>query len=198
MVLTEILAIALSAIIIVGIIAIAILKNSRYKRAAEQCRADAQREQEWLTHRPLSPVDREHFGREWRLVEAHFAEDPRNAVAEADRVVEELLSATGYSVSELKVNSSAAVASNAGPAISPAPRASALAPNLTAQLPIVESYREAHEIVLKQAQGHAGGKELQRAMIDYRVVFDDLLGGPEAQLQSQEPENEEANARSGG
>lgn len=194
----EIVLIALSAIIIVGIIAIAVLKNIRHKRFAGQCRVDPRREQRQRAHLQLSPVDREHFGREWRLVEAHFAEDPRNAVAEADRVVEELLSATGFSISELKANSSAAAASNAGAAISPAPRASAVAAHLTMQLPVVETYREAHEIVLKQAQGHAGGKELQRAMIDYRVVFDDLLGGPEAQLQSQEPENEEANARSGG
>lgn len=176
---TNWLSIILGTIIITGIVEIARLRNIRHRRMAEQREADM-REQA-LRH--LSSNDREHFGREWRLVEAHFIEDPRNAVAEADRVVEQLLSARGYPVDKLKAAGSAPT--NFEPA----------SPGAASRVPVIaQSYREAHEIVLKQAQGQAHGNELQRAMIDYRVVFEDLVRGDE----SGEPENNVVHARSAG
>jgi hypothetical protein len=183
--LTQIVAIALSAIIIVGIVAIAKLKNSRYKRMAEQCAADARREQ---ALRRLSPVDREHFGREWQQVEAHFVEDPRNAVVEADRVVEELLSARGFSVPDSKA------ARNGDPGV--ALRVTTPAREDEKHPVAIETYQEAHEIVLKQATGHAHRQELRRAMLDYRVVFDELVGPPQDAQQADKWE-EPAHARSG-
>lgn len=177
--LTDWLSLVLSVVIVVGIVEIARRRNIRHRRMAEQ-RSAGMREQA-LRH--LSSNDREHFGREWRLVEAHFIEDPPNAVAEADRVVEQLLSARGYPVDKLKAAGSALT--NSEPASSSAP--------LRAPV-IAQNYREAHEIVLKQAQGQARGNELQRAMIDYRVVFEDLVRGE----KSEEPENDAAHARSAG
>lgn len=187
MTLTEIAVIALSAIILVGIAAIARLKNCRYKRMAEQCTVGGRREQ---ALRRLSPIDRDHFDREWQQIEAHFIEDPRHAVVEADRVVEQLLSARGFSVPDLNASENAD-SSGTLPAKTSA--------HETAKHPVtIETYREAHEIVLKQAQGHAHGKELRRAMLDYRVVFDDLVGEPQPLRQADKRENEVAQSRGTG
>jgi hypothetical protein len=176
--LTEWLSIILGAIIIVGIVAIARLKSIRHRGMAEQ-RADIH--EQALRH--LSPDDRQHFGRKWRLIEARFIEDPRNAVAEADRVVEQLLSARGYPVQKLKAGDTA-VAHSEAVASGEASRAPV----------IVQSYREAHEIALKQTRGAARGNELRRAMIDYRIVFEDLVGDE----RSEQQESDAAHARSAG
>lgn len=171
------LSIILSAIIIVGIVAIAVLRRGRHRRIVALRRAAKWREQA-LRH--LSPDDREHFGREWSLVEAHFVEDPHNAVAEADRVVEQLLSARGYPVGEWKAD--AATRATGGNVTSPTASTAPGPPNP----PVVQNYRQAHEIVLKQARGDAHGEDLRRAMLDYRVVFDDLVAdtNPGAQHQN--------------
>jgi len=42
---------------------------------------------------------------------------------------------------------------------------------------VVENYRLAHEIALRdgQGQGQGGTEELRKAMISYRALFEDLL-----------------------
>lgn len=190
MTLMDFVVIALSSIIVVCVITIAVLKSSRHKRMA-LCKCDPELKQPAPV---LSPVDREHFGREWQHVEARFAEDPRNAVVEADRVAEQLLSACGYSVPHVEAASSASLKPNGNStaSVGAEPRFAA------AQQPVaVRSYREAHEIALKQAHGQAHGKELRRAMLDYRIVFDDLVGEQE-KSDEQVDEREAVHARTAG
>jgi hypothetical protein len=40
---------------------------------------------------------------------------------------------------------------------------------------VVENYRIAHEIALRQGQGQATTEDFRKAMISYRVLFENLL-----------------------
>lgn len=43
---------------------------------------------------------------------------------------------------------------------------------------IVESYRTAHEIALRQMNGQASAEDLRQAMMSYRTLFEDLINEP--------------------
>ena len=40
---------------------------------------------------------------------------------------------------------------------------------------VVENYRVAHEIALRQGRGPGNTEDLRRAMVSYRTLFEDLL-----------------------
>jgi len=40
---------------------------------------------------------------------------------------------------------------------------------------MVENYRSAHEIALRDSHGEASTEDLRRAMVHYRALFEDLL-----------------------
>jgi len=47
---------------------------------------------------------------------------------------------------------------------------------------VLENYRTAHEIALKQTRGQASTEELRQAMVHYRTLFEELVNGPETPL----------------
>jgi hypothetical protein len=44
---------------------------------------------------------------------------------------------------------------------------------------VLEHYRSAHEIAVRQTQGQASTEDLRQAMIHYRALFEELVGEPE-------------------
>ena len=44
---------------------------------------------------------------------------------------------------------------------------------------VLENYRTAHEIALRQTKGQANTEDLRQAMIHYRTLFEELVGEPE-------------------
>ena len=44
---------------------------------------------------------------------------------------------------------------------------------------VIDNYRKAHEIALRQGRGQASTEDLRQAMIHYRTLFEDLAGEPE-------------------
>jgi hypothetical protein len=44
---------------------------------------------------------------------------------------------------------------------------------------VIDNYRKAHEIALRQTRGQASTEDLRQAMIHYRTLFEDLAGEPE-------------------
>src|SRR5947209_1786748 len=46
--------------------------------------------------RPLSHEERDQFAHDWRIVQEKFVDDPRVAVADADRVVHRTMKTRGY------------------------------------------------------------------------------------------------------
>lgn len=47
---------------------------------------------------------------------------------------------------------------------------------------VLENYRAAHEIALRQMRGQASTEELRQAMVHYRTLFEDLVNQPEKPL----------------
>jgi len=104
--------------------------------------------------RKLSAEEQARFAESWRQEQAHFVDDPRSAVENADRLVGEVMRARGYPVGEFDRR----------------------AADLSVDHPrVVENYRLAHEIALRDSRGQATTEDLRRAMVYYRALFEDLL-----------------------
>ena len=104
--------------------------------------------------RSLREEERARFAAEWRSVQERFVDDPRSAVAQADRLINEALKARGYPMSEFEQQ----------------------AADLSVQYPyVVENYRKAHQIALDEQRGAASTEQLRIAMQYYRSLFEDVL-----------------------
>ena len=79
--------------------------------------------------RSLSREERTRFTEEWRLLQLRFIDDPGGSVADADRLVTELMTARGYPMAEFDRH----------------------VEDLSVNYPlVVDHYRDAHAIVLRQ------------------------------------------------
>ena len=108
--------------------------------------------------RPLGPEDRVRFVESWRRVQARFVDSPGGAVTEADQLLGDVMSTRGYPVSDFEQR----------------------AADISVDYPLVlQNYRSAHEIALRQTRGQASTEELRQAMIHYRTLFDELTAEPE-------------------
>jgi hypothetical protein len=47
---------------------------------------------------------------------------------------------------------------------------------------VLENYRTAHEIALRQTGGQASTEDLRQAMVHYRTLFEELISEPEMHL----------------
>ncbi len=107
---------------------------------------------------PLGPGDRAGFVDSWRGVQARFVDGPGAAVTEADQLLRDVMSTRGYPVSDFEQR----------------------AADISVDHPLVlEHYRSAHEIAVRQSQGQASTEDLRQAMIHYRTLFEELVGEPE-------------------
>lgn len=104
--------------------------------------------------RKLSNEEQARFADSWRREQTHFVDDPRAAVENADRLVGEVMKARGYPVGEFESR----------------------AADLSVDHPrVIENYRIAHEIALRDSGGDASTEDLRKAMVCYRALFEDLL-----------------------
>jgi len=108
-----------------------------------------------LDIQPLSDKDRERFADRWRSTEAAFVANPAVAVSEAETLVQEVMQARGYPISDFSQRS---------------------ADMSVAHPQFVANYREAREITLAYQRGAARAEDLKRATAHYRALFADLLG----------------------
>ena len=107
-----------------------------------------------LKIRRLSREQAETFAREWKRIQAIFVDDPDGAVAAADRLVTEVMTARGYPLEDFDTR----------------------AADLSVEHPrVVENYRIARALALRRSRGEAGTEELRQAVVNYRALFDDLL-----------------------
>lgn len=113
---------------------------------------------ESLHIRPLGAGDRARFVESWSRVQARFVDGPGGAVTEADQLLGDVMSTRGYPVSDFEQR----------------------AADISVNYPLVlENYRSAHGIAVRQTRGQASTEELRQAMIHYRTLFDELVGVPE-------------------
>ena len=121
---------------------------------AESVLLERERRVQKFSIRELSAQERESFVSEWRAVQSRFVDDPQAAVGEADLLVDRLMHARGYPMTDFEQRTADISVSH--------PR-------------VVDNYRAAHEIAVRHREGQASTEDLRNALIYYRSLFDDLL-----------------------
>jgi len=123
-------------------------------RRAEGVLEFREKKRKTLPIRELSRADQVAFEQRWHGVQSRFVDDPSGAVLLADALVSEVMVARGYPVADFEQR--AEIVSVDHPVV-------------------VQNYRTAHEIALRQKQGRATTEDLRKAMVHYRTLFDELL-----------------------
>jgi len=109
---------------------------------------------EHLDIRPLTSAERERYVELWHSVQARFVDDPTGATDEADQLVGEVMATRGYPVGDFEQR----------------------AADVSVQHPhVVEHYRAAHNIAVRNARGDADTEQLRQALVHFRALFEDLL-----------------------
>ena len=134
------------------------LKEEGSRRHAEAGLKERNERVESLAIRPLASSDRVRFVESWSRIQARFVDGPGGAVTEADQLLGDVMSTRGYPVSDFEQR----------------------AADISVDHPLVlQNYRTAHEIAVRQAQGKTNTEDLRQAMIHYRTLFEELVSGPE-------------------
>lgn len=129
------------------------------EQTGKQSKAEAELESrqervESLDIRPLGADDRDRFRERWRIVQATFVDDPASAVTDADALIGEVMRARGYPVGDFEQR----------------------AADISVDHPqVVDHYRTAHQIAIRQRTGEADTEQLRQAMVHERALFADLL-----------------------
>ena len=133
-------------------------------RKAEDELLNRQKRVEKLHIRDLNQPEIERFSNSWRSVQAQFVDAPREAVAQADRVIRDVMSTRGYPMTDFEQRSA----------------------DISVDHPrVVEHYRVAHDIAERNAAENANTEDLRQAMVHYRALFEELLTAPR-ERQTQE------------
>jgi hypothetical protein len=143
-----------------------------YERAVSRADTPAEAEAELearelrrtkLDIRPLDPDERERYLLAWKEVQAVFVDDPKGAVASADRQVADVMLARGYPVDDFERR----------------------AADISVDHPtLVENYRSAHSVFRAADQGRANTEDLRRAFVHYRALFEELLETRDEETES--------------
>ena len=103
---------------------------------------------------PLAAPDAQRFTEAWERLQRRFVDSPKGAVAEADELVRELMLKRGYPMGDFERR----------------------AADISVDHPkVVENYRLAQAIALRDKGGNADTEELRKAVVHYRALFDELL-----------------------
>ena len=130
-----------------------IAESGDRRRAEAQLEKRAERVEKYHL-RPLAAEDRARFTEQWDRVQAHFVDAPAGAVAEADQLLGDVMATCGYPMGDFDQR----------------------AADISVDHPVVvQNYRSAHDIAVRQAKGQSTTEDLRRAMIHYRALFDDLV-----------------------
>jgi hypothetical protein len=126
--------------------------GSRSKAEAEL--RSRERRVEKLNIVPLAPAEAARFGQDWKALQGRFVDNPKGVLMEADQLVRDLMGKRGYPMGDFE--SRAADISVDHPSV-------------------VEHYRAAQAIALRDQRGEADTEEMRRGVVHYRALFDELL-----------------------
>ncbi|MEV0681591.1 hypothetical protein AB0I60_34225 [Actinosynnema sp. NPDC050436] len=130
------------------------LAQSENRMAAERALVEREREHSRLELRPLAPGTRDTYARNWSRIQEQFVDAPEGAVAQADRLVTDLMAERGYPTEGYERQASLLSVEHAR---------------------TLDNYREAHTISERHDRGEASTEDLRTAMVHYRTLFEDLL-----------------------
>ena len=116
----------------------------------------------------LDTKERNRYQAEWIEIQADFVNDPPKSIEAGDKLISKVMIARGFPVNNFEQR---------------AADVSVLYPDF------VTNYRNAEAIALKNRSNGASTEELRQAMVDYRNLFNELLGtveGTEAVIEETE------------
>lgn len=108
-----------------------------------------------LEVRDLDADERERFVDRWGQAQNSFVETPRTGLRDADLLVQQVMRERGYPVEHFSEREQMISVDH---------------PDL------VGHYRAAHEVAVADTREEAGTEELRQAMMDYRYLFDEMIG----------------------
>jgi hypothetical protein len=103
---------------------------------------------------PLSAADAEQFSRAWTQLQGRFVDNPKDVVSEADRLVRDLMVKRGYPMGDFERRAADISVDHPG---------------------VVNTYRLAQAIAIRDKEGQASTEDLRKAVVYYRALFDELL-----------------------
>ena len=117
---------------------------------------------EHLSITPLSPAEAARFSQAWNALQGRFVDNPKGVVVQADQLVRELMIKRGYPMGDFERR----------------------AADISVDHPdVVENYRAAQTIAARDERGEADTEELRKAVVHYRVLFDEMLDVREAKQE---------------
>jgi len=126
--------------------------GDRTKAEAELAAREKRVERFHIT--PLAPADAARFAQGWNELQLRFVDDPKGAVARADRMVHEVMTKRGYPMGDFERR----------------------AADISVDYPaVVANYRAARAVALRGERGEASTEELRKAVVHYRALFQELL-----------------------
>jgi hypothetical protein len=107
----------------------------------------------------LSSADAERFSQAWGALQGRFVDNPKATVVQADQLVRELMSKRGYPMGDFELRAADISVDHPG---------------------VVETYRAAQAVAVRNERGEADTEALRKAIVHYRALFDELLEVHEA------------------
>lgn len=132
-----------------------LLQSTKTPAEAERELLERERRVKSFSLRSLSREEAERFAQSWRTVQGRFVDDPRTAVNEADRLIEDVMRARGYPVEDSEHRLDDLSVEHAA---------------------VVNHYRSGRDIVVRHGRGEASTEDLRKAMVHFRALFDELVG----------------------
>jgi hypothetical protein len=135
------------------------LEHSDRRRDAERELREREARHDELQLRPLSTASRERFSRDWDDVQRTFVDRPQVAVADADRLVTDVMRERGYPVDDFDTKRDLVSVDH--------PQ-------------VVSNYSTAHDIAERNVNGRATTEDLRQAVVSYRALFEEMLSVDDA------------------
>jgi hypothetical protein len=130
------------------------LEKAESRGEGEKELAEREKRVELLQLKELDPRETQRFGDEWRNTQGRFVDDPGASIQEADSLVQEVMSARGYPITNFEQQ----------------------AADISVDHPeVLSNYRAAHTIAEANALRPASTEALRQAMVHYRALFEELL-----------------------
>jgi FtsZ-interacting cell division protein ZipA len=128
--------------------------DSRNRRTAERELKEREARHDELQLRPLSEASRQRYTQQWSDMQSGFVDRPQVAVADADRLITDLMRERGYPVDDFDTRSELVSVDHPD---------------------VVQNYRTAHSIAARNIEGRTSTEDLRQAVISYRALFEEMI-----------------------
>ena len=130
--------------------------DSHNRRTAERELREREAKVDELDLRPLTEASRQRYSQQWTDMQSSFVDRPQVAVADADRLVTDVMRERGYPVDDFDTRSELVSVNHPE---------------------VVQNYRTAHTIAARTIEGRTSTEDLRQAVISYRALFEEMLVG---------------------